>query len=145
MLCVSLHIDDFTLITHALKRLRDARFDSPGRFRNRAFFDQWVTSVCPRGQPLFTRYTLQCFHVVLDNLSQLPPGCSCASPSSATATASCTKPHRAKHFMIVDEDTLHQANHSQPMASMMSTRLLNSVAVFAVSISARTCRTKRFL
>ena len=30
-----------------------ACFDSPGRFGYRAFFDEWVTSICPRGQPLF--------------------------------------------------------------------------------------------
>ena len=42
-------------------------FDLPCRFRHMAFFDQWqwVTSMYPCGKPLFTRYTWQCFHVVL--------------------------------------------------------------------------------
>ena len=34
-----------------------SRFDSPDSFRYSAFFNQLVTSMCPRGQPLFTPYT----------------------------------------------------------------------------------------
>ena len=56
-LCVSVYV--------CLSVCRPARFDSPFRFRHRAFLDQWVTSICPRGQPLFTPYTWQCFHMVL--------------------------------------------------------------------------------
>ena len=43
----------------------EVRIDSPGVFRHRAFIDQWVTNMCPREQPLFTRYTWLCFYVVL--------------------------------------------------------------------------------
>ena len=54
--------------------------------------------------------------------------------SSATVSTSSMKPQRAKHFTIVDGDTLHHANHNHPMASRTSTRLLSSDAVFAVCL-----------
>ena len=42
--------------------VRAARFDSSGRFRNSTFFDQWVTSMCPRYS--WTRACIYIVHVV---------------------------------------------------------------------------------
>ena len=51
------------------KSRREARFESPGRFRNRVFVNQCVMSKCPRGQSLFRRQsvymTINYFHVVV--------------------------------------------------------------------------------